>query len=435
MWEHIKNAIIKMFGGIPNKTDEEARGHIEDNRSYESTTGTNMIAIVANKLSTLTVTESFPAVIGDNQRAELLNNLLSDAWGNAHEIVSRAFGAGGVAVVPYMAGGKLYTDIVSKDRFVIEKSQGSDILSATIVADVIIRNNRKYLRYTDYSLANGGCIIRNRATIDGRPAPLTTLPEWMNIPEEFAIGGVDRLPFAYLRCPVNHGRTDNLYGVPITKGSGDLIRQIEECLDQIQKEYKNKKALIFADGTLFDKDNNISATLFKKTIGGSMNGSSFYEVFDPAFRDTSYYNRLDHLFALLEKSIGSSRGVLTEPQSFGATATEIKRSSYDTYALITSMRRQIEAAVEDLVYSFNVYANAFNLSPMGEYSIMWDWSDSLIESSTETWNQMLQAKSSGAVETVELRQFIFPDETREEAQEAVERIAVNEPSLSSLIGE
>jgi hypothetical protein len=48
---------------------------------------------------------------------------------------------------------------------------------------------------------------------------------------------------------------------------------------------------------------------------------------------------------------------------------------------------------------------------------------------------MLQAKSAGAVETVELRQYIFPEESVEQAQEVVDRIRANEPSLSSLIGE
>lgn len=436
MWEQIKNAILKLFGKTPNKTNDEARGHTEDARAYEDTAKTNIVAIVANKLSTLTVTESMPRVVGDSQRSELLNNLLYDAWDNAHEVVSRAFGTGGVGIIPYVACGKIYTDIIPRDRFIINQSQGTDLTSVTVVADVIVRNNQKYARYTDYTLEGGDCIIRNRATIDGMPASLSVILEWINIPDEVRVGNVDRLPLAYLRCPVNHGRTDNLYGVPITRGSEDLIRQIGECLNQIQQEYKDKKSIIFADGTLFDKNDNISATLFKKTLGGgSLEGKSFYEVFDPDFRDTSYYNRLDHLFALLEKSVGCSRGVLTEPQSFGATATEIKRGSYDTFALITSMRRQIEAAVDDLVYAFNVYANAFSLSPLGDYVVSWDWSDSLVESSSETWQQMLQAKSAGALETVDLRQFIYPNETREEAQEAVERISENEPSLSSLIGE
>lgn len=436
MWETIKNAILRLFGVTPNKTDEEARGHVEENRAYEDIFKTNMTAIVANKLATLTVTESTASVTGDNRRAELLNEMLSASWDNAHEIVARAFGTGGVAIVPYVAGGKIYTDIVPKDRFIINRSQGTDILSATILADVIIRKGRKYFRYTDYSLENGAYVIRSRATRDGNEIPLAYLPEWESIPEEIRIGGVDRLLIAYLRCPVNRGRTDNLYGVPITLGSGDIIKQIEDCLKQIESEFKNKKAIIFADTTLFDKDEKISASLFKKTVGAdSLSSGSFFEVFDPAFRDTAYYNRLDHLFGLLEKSIGCSRGILTEPQSLGATATEIKRGSYDTFALITSMRRQIEAAVKDLVYAFNIYANAFNLSPGGEYDITFDWSNDLMESSTEAWQQMKEGQSIGVVKKQELRQWLYPGESPEEAQAVIEDIAENEPSLGSLLGD
>lgn len=99
------------------------------------------------------------------------------------------------------------------------------------------------------------------------------------------------------------------------------------------------------------------------------------------------------------------------------------------------MREQWQSAADALAYAYNVLANAFNLSPAGDYAIEWDWSTSLIESSTETWNQLLQAKSAGAVKTAEVRQYIYPEETMEEAQAAVDEIAANEPSLSSLIGE
>lgn len=440
MFENLKQLILRLFRINVDKTDTKTTEHQEEEKTYNRTSGINMTAILANRLATLTVTESKVNIKGDNRRSDLLGRCFNSMWEKSQEITARCFGVGGVALVPYVAGGKIYTAIVPKDRFFITKSQGTDIVGATIVADAKKKDNDTYLRFTDYDLQDGSYVIRNRATRNGSPCELGMVSEWENIPEEIRIGNVDQLLLAYLKNPFNRGEVGDLYGVPITKGSEDLIKEIEDTLKQVREEFRRKEAKIFADETLFDKDDKISSSLFKMLhptggISGANATGSLFEVFDPAFRDSSYYNRLNELFILLEKSIGASRGLLTEPVTVGATATEIKRSSYDTFALISAMRTQWQRAADTLAYAYDVYANAFSLSPGGEYSLKWDWSFSLIESGTETWQQMLQAKSSGAVETVELRQFIFPEETMEEAQEVVERIAQNEPSLSSLIGE
>lgn len=435
MWQTIKDLIAKLFGKKTNKTDSEAQEHFNDVAAYEDTHGPNFVAIVANKLSTYVVSESGISVSGDNKRAEYLNGLMSATWSDAQEITSRSFGVGGVALVPYVAGGKIYTDIIQKDRFNITHSQGKDILAATVIADVIWRNDIKYMRFIDYSLEGDTYYIRSRATRRDQEVSLDVLPEWENIQPEIIIRGVDRLLLAYLKQPYTKGRTDNLYGVPVTRGSEWIIEEIKECLAQVRKEYKKKDAKIFADETMFGKDENLDSELFKKVLAvGKIGSQSAIDVFDPAFRDTSYYNRLVNLFALLEKSVGTSKGVLTEPQSVGATATEIKRSSYDTYALITAMRKQWEDAAEDLVYAFDVLCNAFHLCPIGDYELKYNWSQDLIESSTETWAQMKDGQSIGVVKKAELRRQIYPNEAMDDAQAVVDEIAENEPNLSTLMG-
>lgn len=437
MWETIKSLIIKLFGKKTNKTDTEAQVHLAEVAEYEDIGGINITAIASNKLSTLTVSESNVNIVGNNKRAEVLNDIMANCWNDAQDITARVYGTGGVALVPYVSSGKIYTDIVPKDRFFITHAQGTDILAATVLSDVIFRDSKKYLRFTDYTLENGGYVIRSRATVSDSEIPLSTLPEWENIPEEIRIGGVDRLLLAYIKCPCSRGRTDDLYGVPITQGSQEIIKQIDDCLEQVKQEYKKKDAKLFADETLLDKDEKISADLFKMVTAGSRldEGRAFFEIFDPAFRDTAFYNRLDNLFSLLEKSIGTSRGILTESQTMGATATEIKRSSYDTFALVSAMRKQWEKGADQLVYAYNVLCNAFNIAPAGDYKIKWDWSSSLVESSTESWQQMKDGKSLGVVKAAEVRQWLYPNETLDEAQVVIDDIIENEPSFSQIIGE
>ena len=146
------------------------------------------------------------------------------------------------------------------------------------------------------------------------------------------------------------------------------------------------------------------------------------EVFDPAIRESSYYTRLTHLFELLEKAVGVSRGILTEQVTQGATATEIKRASYDTFALVENMRKNWEKAAQELAYAYNVLAEFYGITPLGDFTIRWDWSYALIESSTESWQELVTGVQMGIIRKEELRQFIRPNESIAEAKKAIREI-------------
>jgi hypothetical protein len=143
---------------------------------------------------------------------------------------------------------------------------------------------------------------------------------------------------------------------------------------------------------------------------------------------------LQELYKRLEHEIGTSYGILSEVDSQQATATEIKRSMYDTFTICDDMRSNIEKGMEDFFYACNVLANAYNLSPQGEYELNFDWSYSLLEDTSTEWSQMTWAQSKGIVSKVELRQWLKPDETLEESEKAIQEIEEQEPSVDDLLG-
>ena len=98
------------------------------------------------------------------------------------------------------------------------------------------------------------------------------------------------------------------------------------------------------------------------------------------------------------------------------------------------MRSNIEKGLEDFFYACNVLANAYNLSPQGEYELNFDWSYSLLEDTATEWSQLTYAQNKGIVSKVELRQWLRPDETLEESEKAIADIEANEPSVEELLG-
>jgi hypothetical protein len=436
--DSIRNIIKKLFGADPVTTDADATLLDEQNRRYRDLHGVNLTAIFAGKLAALTVTESTVEIIGDSVRAEALNENVQAVWSKARKWTSVAFGTGGVVLIPYVSGGRLYTDIVPQSSMVINRVNGDEPMAVSILADSTVQKDERYFRYTDYSLDDSGLLtIRQRAAnAAGSPVPLSDFSEWALLPEEMTISGCEHLPLAFIKCPVDSRRNEALYGVPITFGCEDLMREIGECLEDVRREYRLKKPIVGMDSTMFDKGPDgkrhlpITGLFMPVTPAGLNNSGKLWDVYDPAIRDSSYYNRLTHLYELLEKQVGTSRGILTEPTTRGATATEIKAGLYDTYAIVELMRTAIEHGLERLAYAMDVLNNAFGLSPMGEYEVSFDWSYSMIESSQESFSQLISAASADAVEPAEVRQFVLPGETLEEARERCAEIRKAKADLS-----
>jgi hypothetical protein len=149
------------------------------------------------------------------------------------------------------------------------------------------------------------------------------------------------------------------------------------------------------------------------------------DIFDPALRESSYFNKLQQHFALLEKEVGVSRGILTDLATQGATATEIRRSMYQTFCLLDDVHREYEQYFEQLMYGINVLANFYGIESDAEYEISYDWSYTLLEDSTETFNQMMQGNSIGAISNAEIRAFITDEDLETAAAKVAEQKQTN----------
>jgi len=419
VWEYI----LRIFGVTrTNTTGEQWAENMGFAQQYEATEEINFAAIFANKLSTLAISESTADVVGNNGRVVFLDQCLGEIWGRMKRVISRMLGTGGCIIVPYVRLGRVQFDILSQERMVIHEKQGNRITRATVMADSVKQGEREYFRWVDYCVIGENLYITNKVTDQwGNHA---FLEQWAEI-EDKAIAGVDRVLFAYFQSPVDNRKFSDDYGVPITYGCDSLINEIFECFEQIRDEYKLKEVKIFADERMFQKDSKTGKYRMPSKIffaaHGKENGDMI-EVFSPEIRHSSYYQRLQYLFGLLEKSVGTSRGVLTAPDTRGATATEIKAGLYDTYAMIGDIRLTIERGIRDYLYACNVLANYYELTPMGEYGVRFDWSYEMIESSSETWGQLKDALELGIKSKVELRQWLNPNETTDEAQKVLEEI-------------
>ena len=434
MFKSIINYILNNIFKINTQTTDK---EISDNNkyavAYENIDNINFGAIFSNKLANYTVSDSSMNIDGENARVELLDKVGQSMWKKAKKITSMAFGYGGVIIVPYVKGGKIYYNLVPQDRLTIDEMDGELITGATVLAErKVIKtktSEKVYLRWTNYQINNGNLtILQQYSDEDGKKIPAPDF--WKDIQEVMSITNVDRVPFGYIKSPVNNRKANDKYGVPITYGCEATIIEIKTTLKQIIREYELKETFVGADASLFNGQDALSPTgIWRKIDSGR---DDFFEVYDPQFRD--YTTRLQELYKRLEHEVGTSYGILSEVNTAQATATEIKKSMYDTFTLCDDMRTNIEKGLDDFFYACNVLANAYNLSAQGDYNVSFEWSYSLLEDTQSEWSQLIWANNNGIISDVEVRQWLKPDETIEESEEAIKEIKEQNPSIEDMLG-
>ncbi|MES1922913.1 hypothetical protein MHBO_004443 [Bonamia ostreae] len=131
---------------------------------------------------------------------------------------------------------------------------------------------------------------------------------------------------------------------------------------------------------------------------------------------------------MIELLTGLSAGVLTRPETSYATATEMKANLQMTFAFITNFRGGIEQAVNDLLYAVDKICNRNDITPMGNYDAVFEWSNSYIENMEARFSELMQAQAVGAIDKAELRAWTM-DEDYEKSKERIEKIDSEKPDV------
>jgi hypothetical protein len=225
-------------------------------------------------------------------------------------------------------------------------------------------------------------------------------------------------------CPKDNRTTDKLQGAPITFGCDETIQEIRDTLKQYADEFDLKQSWLGVDRLMLGKDGKPENRLFKTFDGKST--ENLFEIFSPDIRGTAYESRLLNLLARLEKQVGTSSGILTPADTSMATATQVRRSMYDTIAMTERMRKSIDKAIRALCYCYEVYFPLIGKATPKEYNLRLYWEDKMMQDTSERFQQLMQAKGS-AVKDEEIRQFLYPNETAEERAKAIEEIRESNP--------
>ena len=325
MWKvvllNIKNTILKLFGKKTDITEGQIVQAEKDVEQYLDISKENITSIVANAIANLVFGDAQLLVSDDTEMGRQIGEVLQREFVKAKRNYACALGTGEILSVPYCVQDglerKIYVDTVTKDRFWVTKSQGTDPTEVEVMADVKVHDNKIYERHAYYSVDNGNYLVENKGLQGGEEVLLGLIDEWKGIADKIPLYGVDRLPVAIGKCPAGGHRPDDNEGRPLTFGCDAILQKIQHTIADFETEFKRKKVKVFADQMMFKSITDQSGNTIVQDdddVFLKLNASEDFgtEIFSPEFRDSSYYNKLQYHFELLEKQIGVNKGILTE---------------------------------------------------------------------------------------------------------------------------
>lgn len=427
------------LGGKSRESYLDQRVEERWDADYKSKLRINFVEIFANRLSTYAMSGS--TISCDD---ETLDELLYSVWGRASKWLPLALGVGRVYLVPYILGDQVYTDYIAQSNVIATDFNGEDLVGFVCVSDVKTVGDKRYARLTHHQFDADAktYTVTNKAVLQraggfGGDVPLSAVPEWADLLPEITFTGVEDRPFGFVDSPKDNRNADKLQGASICDGCQGTIQEIYDTIQQYMIEFDHKRSVLGVDRTMIDQDTmqrnggRVAIAqeyiLTESTGRLGTGGSDLFSVYSPDIRDAAYRDRLLHLFGRLEKQVGTSTGILTPADTSMATATQVKRAMYDTWAMVGRMRTSIEAAMHSLAYGMTVMLSVIGVSVAENYALTFDWSQDMLKDSTEEFSQISQGHSAKVLSDVEYRRFFYPNESPEEAQAALEEIRKSQP--------
>lgn len=398
---------------------------------------------ISEALADLMLMMSSMPISGDSERALWMDDVSDYFFRNKAKIaVSTAFETGDCIIVPSWTGRNIQNIIVGADDFEVLEAVGDEITSVAYVLDRATLNNQEYtllqaIELVPYTAPDGTeayanryrmYVSRNGSLIDGWAK---LFPQWSEYESEWYIPNVDRLLIGrYRSFTMNPADVNAIKGAPICFGAGEHIREIHYLLDQMHTEFGLSEKGIMADKRLFKQEwkNGFSEPvmpsgrdrLFMDIQG---NGAEFpIKEWAPDIRYMAYLEDIDKQEKLVERAVGVSSGIISTPDEYNySNVDNVRKSQQKTMGFISSARRQGESCLLGLVYAWDKIANYYNINPIGDYDVNFDWSDEYIETFADRQQAILAGEAIGATDAVDYRRFLF-DESPETARDRVDQI-------------
>ena len=195
--------------------------------------------------------------------------------------------------------------------------------------------------------------------------------------------------FGVFRTPeANNVDMSSPLGLPMFLGAEEEMQDLDVAYSRNSEEIYDSHRIVLADdrlmyesGTPIDrlkrgvKAASVKIARFVKNVFGS-GPQEFYQEINPQLNTETRITGINNFLSFIGFKCGFSNGYFVFDEKTGmVTATQVESDDRRTIQTIKDFRDKLESCLNGAIYAMNVYADLYDLAPIGNYKIVYDFGD------------------------------------------------------------
>lgn len=398
----------------------EWSGMYENRKGYQNPERLHLAQAIASELARLTTLEMTSKISG-SKRAEYLDAQYQNVIKKARLFTEYACAKGGVVLKPYIEKGRILLSIIQADDFCPTAFTSDGEISGAIFYDTFRENGFYFTRLEEHSLKNNTLTIKNTAfkskmsdTI-GEEISLKSVSKWESIEPYCKIENIKRPLFSYFKMPMaNTIDTTSPLGVSVYSKAVNLIKDANTQYQNLLWEFESGKRALYIDESAVQRDELGNTIIPDKRLYRMLvtDDNTLFEDWSPEFREASILSGFDRILRSIEFNCGLAYGTLSDVQNVDKTAEEIKASKQRSYSTVSDIQNSLKKALLELAEIMDIYCDIYSINPKGEYTVWFDFDDSLIVDRNAELNEKILLLEKQIIKPWELRAWYFNEEEK-----------------------
>lgn len=250
--------------------------------------------------------------------------------------------------------------------------------------------------------------------------------------------------FGVLRTPqANNVDISTPLGLPIFAEGIEELGDIDVAYSRNAGEIKDSQKITLLDDRLLmpsgtpvsamsprgmeNRRNEMKLPHYVKNVFGQ-DEKEFYQEINPQLNTDARLAGINALLSQLSYKCGFSSGYFVFNEKTGmVTATQVEADDRRTIQFIKDVRDKLEDCLNGVIYALNVFADLYDLTPVGVYETTYDFGDITYnreEDRARWWQYVVQGKVPAWLFFVK-----FEGMTEEDAKAMVKEAQPDEPTL------
>lgn len=282
-------------------------------------------------------------------------------------------------------------DIITPQHFTITNQENGNITGVVFQETVRASDGKHFYHRLEYhNRTNGRYTITNRTFMSeaendiGSSVSIEETP-WKDLSEEVIVDNGENNLFGFLFMPhANNVDIDSPLGMPIISECIEELKDLDIAYSRNALEIDQSKRTVLLDSdrlmtgkamTNDAKKRAMKLPDFVRIVEGD-GSQDIYREINPTINTDARLVGINALLSQIGYKVGFSNGYFVFNESVGIqTATGVEASQQRTIQFIKDVRDRLEACMGQLIYALNAFADAYQLAPLGDYEVAYNFSD------------------------------------------------------------